>query len=124
MNEAGQVVGYANRYNGGSAELGHSVWLFNGASTTEIGLSGIEHTRNDGYREALSSQLNEAGQVRGYSYRYNGSNVDMGLSAWLYNGATTINIGLVGIEHTRNDGFKYSHPDGMNELGQVRGTSY
>ena len=27
-----------------------------------------------------------------------------GYSAWLYDGATTINIGLTGTEHTRNDG--------------------
>ena len=57
----------------------------------------------------MPDQLNEAGQVSGYSYRYNGGSTDLGHSAWLYDGATTIDIGLTGSEHTRNDGYKYSY---------------
>ena len=56
-----------------------------------------EHTRNDGYKSAaFPTELNEAGQVRGYSDRYNGGSTDLGHSAWLYDGATTIDIGLTG----------------------------
>ena len=40
LNDAGQVVGYENRYNGGSAELGQSAWLYDGLVTRNIGLTG------------------------------------------------------------------------------------
>ena len=44
--------------------------------------------------------LNEAGQAVGFSYRFNGGSTDLGRSAWFYNGATTIDIGLTGTEYT------------------------
>jgi hypothetical protein len=121
LNEAGQVLGQSSRYNGGDADMGGSVWLYNGATTIVIGLTDAEHTRNDGYKLSVNQGgFNEAGQVVGYSYRYNGGS---GYSAWFYNGATTINIGLTGNEHTRNNGYKSSFPRKLNEAGQVIGYS-
>ncbi len=122
-NEARQVRGHSSRYNGGSTDLGQTVWLFDGATTINVGLTGSEHTRNDGYKYSEAFDLNEAGQVIGYSYRYNGGSDDLGYSAWLYDGATTINIGLTGNEYTRNDGYKFSGPSQLNEAGQVCGSS-
>ena len=123
LNEAGQVYGYAYRFNGGSTQLGQSVWLYDGATTIKIGLTGAEHTRNDGYKSSEAFQLNEAGQVLGYSYRYNGGSTDMGYSAWLYDGATTIELGLTGSEYTRNDGYKSSAAYWLNKAGQTVGYS-
>jgi hypothetical protein len=123
LNDAGQVAGYSSRYNGGSIDFGQSAWLYDGATTIDIGLTGPEHARNDGYKVAYASQLNEAGQVLGYSWRYNGGSADWGLSAWLYNGATTIDVGLTGPEHTRSDGHKFTTPSQLNEAGQVTGFS-
>jgi hypothetical protein len=122
LNEAGQVRGRSDRYNGGSTLLGYSAWFYDGATTTNIGLIGNEHTRNDGYKNSAASELNEAGQVIGLSGRYNGG-TDSGGSAWLYDGAITIDIGLTGSEHTRNDGYKASEPRHLNESGQVSGYS-
>ena len=31
MNEAGQVIGFSQRYNGGSTSMGGSTWLYDGA---------------------------------------------------------------------------------------------
>jgi hypothetical protein len=124
LNEAGQVRGYSYRYNGGSTALGLSAWLYNGSTTIDIGLTGSEHTRDDGYKYSLTSQMNETGQVTGYSQRYNCCVQDWGRSAWLYNGSTTIHIGLTGAEHTRYDGYKYSLTSQMNDAGQVIGYSY
>jgi REP element-mobilizing transposase RayT len=126
--EAGQVIGYANRNDGGSTDLGRSAWLYNGATTINIGLTGPEHTRNDGYKVTSilpnsSIGWNEAGQVIGNSNRYNGSSFDRGRSTWLYNGTTTIPIGLTGPEYTRSDGYKYSGTLRLNEAGQVIGYS-
>jgi hypothetical protein len=127
LNEAGQVIGYSARYNGGSTSLGQGAWFFNGTTTVPIGLTGPEHTRNDGYKLSRFANteraLNSAGQVTGISYRYNNGNIQLGQSAWLYNGATTIDIGLTGSEHTRNDGYKYSDVKDWNEAGQTIGYS-
>jgi hypothetical protein len=123
LNEAGQVSGYSKRYNGGSVDLGRTAWVYNGTSTIDVGLTGSEHTRDDGYKYSSIGQLNEAGQVHGYANRYNGGSADLGRSAWFYNNATTIDIGLTDSEHTRNDGYKYSDVNELNEAGQVTGRS-
>jgi hypothetical protein len=123
LNEAGQVTGSSVRYKGGSTEFGQSVWLYDGATTIEIGLTGAEYTRDDGYRVNRVDRLNDAGQVSGYSERFNGSSY-LGTSAWLYNGTTTIEIGPTGAEFTRSDGSRYYDADGsfeLNQAGQVAG---
>lgn len=123
LNEAGQVVGVSERYNGGT-ESGESVWFYNGTTTFDIGLTGAEHTRSDGYRSAFPDFLNEAGDAVGNSERYNGGVTNLGSSTWIYNGTTTIEVGLTGAEHTRSDGYKFSYATRLNEAGQVAGNSY
>ena len=123
LNEAGHVLGVSDRYYGGNTDFGRSVWIYNGATTIDIGLTGSEHTRDDGYKLSGTFQLNEAGQVRGYSERYNGSNTNLGQSAWLFNGTTTIDVGLTGADHTRSNGSKTSEAEHLNEAGQVSGYS-
>lgn len=123
LNEAGHVVGLSSRYNGGSANLGDSVWLYNGTTTVDIGLTGAEYTRNDGYKDSHPVELNNAGQVAGYSDRFNGGSADMGKSAWLHDGATTLNIGLTGDDHTDYLGYRYSEVTDLNQSGQVAGFS-
>ena len=102
--------------------MGSSAWLYNGATTIDIGLTGSEYTSNDGEKDSDIHQLNEAGQVSGFSTRFNGGSTNLGDTAWLYNGMATIAIGLTGSEHTQNGGYKYSYADQLNEAGQVRGT--
>jgi hypothetical protein len=123
LNQAGQVLGISGRFNGGSASLGSTAWLYDGTTTLQIGLTGPEQTRDDGFKQGFPLQLNEAGQARGYSPRYNGGSTPLGYNTWLYNGTTTIQIGLTGPEHTRNDGYKASWTEDLNETGQVRGYS-
>ncbi len=123
LNEAGQVLGQAKRYNGGSTDLGQSVWLYNGSRTRNIGLTDSEHTRDDGYQVSVWRNLNQAGQVLGQARRYNGGSTDLGQSAWLYNGSRTRNIGLTGNEHTRDDGYQNNRAEQLNEAGHVSGTA-
>jgi hypothetical protein len=123
LNEAGQVLGGAARFNGSSAELGASAWLYDGSNTVTIGLIDAEHTRDDGYKYSVGFNLNQAGQVVGQSERYNGGSIALGLSAWFYDGVSTINIGLTNNEHTRDDGYKASYVGWMNAAGQVSGNS-
>ena len=57
------------------------------------------------------------------SDRFNGGSTDMGQSTWLYDGTSTINIGMTDPAHTRNDGYRYSRSYHLNESGQVTGQS-
>jgi hypothetical protein len=123
LNEAGQVIGDSTRFNGGSADLGRSAWLYDGTTTLNIGLTDSVHTRNDGFQDSLASRLNQAGEVAGVSHRYNGGSLDLGRSAWLYDGTNTVEIGLTDGEHSRNDGYRGSYVFGLNNAGQVIGES-
>lgn len=119
LNEAGQVIGYSSRFDGDTG-LGRSAWLYDGSSTSNIGLSDAVHTRYDGVRFSEPWRLNDAGQVVGYSSRYSGINSG-GRSTWLYDGTSTVNIGLTDAEHTGSSGFQYNTPSHLNKLGQVTG---
>jgi len=128
LNQIGQVVGRSNRFTSGGTSLGQSAWLYDGTTTVKLGLTDAEHTAYDGFRENINVELNEAGQVLGYSTRYNGGFHDSlfgpGRSVWLYNGSSTLNIGLADAEHTDNFGNKYSDAYELNEAGQVIGGSW
>lgn len=121
--ESGYVRGGSSRYNGGNVDLGFSSWVYDGTNTTLIGLEGLEYTRSDGLQNVVNSQMNEAGQVRGFSTRYNGTNLNLGSSAWIYDGASTVHLGFTGSEYTAGNGTKVSTALDMNEAGQVIGFS-
>ncbi|HEY3393407.1 MAG TPA: DUF3466 family protein [Lacipirellulaceae bacterium] len=122
LNEAGQGIGYSNRLIDNIFDRGRTAWLYNGASTVKIGFTDAEHTHSNGTKYSLADQINEAGQVIGYSARYDGD-TSWGYSAWLYNGATTVKIGLTDAEHTLSNGRKSSSAQQLNEVGQVIGYS-
>ena len=121
LNEAGQALGTASRYNG-ATYAGDSVWLYDGATTVNIGLTDAGHTNsNTGYQRNNAYFLNEAGQVVGIAERYNGS-TSTGLSAWLYNGTTTQEIGLMDAGHTNSStGYQHNYANRLNEAGQAAG---
>jgi len=128
LNEAGQAAGYSTRHNAGSYGLGQSAWVYDGASTHKIGLTDAEHTRTtlnpetNGYRYSEVGRFNEAGQATGHSLRYGAGGTSLGNSAWLYDGTTTLNIGLTDALHTRStDGYRYSAAQYLNDAGQVVG---
>lgn len=123
LNEAGMVAGLSWRFVNGSNYSGDSAWLYDGSSTTRIGFYGSEHTRNDQFRSSAISGLNNAGHVIGTSRRYNGGGVQLGQSAWLYDGSTTQVIGLTDALHTKTDGTRYSAVSSLNEAGQAIGFS-
>ena len=45
----------------------------------------------------------------------------MGQSAWLFDGIETQNISLTDVQHTRDDGYRFSFAAEINESGQVMG---
>ncbi len=56
LNYTGQVVGFAERYNGATWN-GRSAWYFNGSSSLEIGLTDAGHTSNTGERRERTGKL-------------------------------------------------------------------
>ncbi len=120
LNDAGQVAGVANRYNG-SASSGNSAWTYNGSSTVAIGLIDATHTGIDGYQSNGVQSINAAGQVFGHTQRYNGGSASMGQSAWRYNGTSTEQVGLTDAINTRDDGYQYNYIQGSNDAGQMAG---
>jgi len=131
LNAAGQVAGTAVRYDAAGNDIGSSAWLYNGTATLNVGLTDPEHTDPFGGRYSGVHALNDAGWVAGTAARFDASGNDLGRSAWLYNGAATLNVGLADPMHTRADGFRYSSGAGiggedeedvlLNALGQVAG---
>ncbi len=119
------MAGTSTRLNGGTAFAGSTAWLYSGGTTTAIGLTDAEHTRDDGRQVSNPSRLNEAGQVAGSSMRYNGTDgsVYLGESIWMYDGASTTRVNPTGTTFTRADGSQASVLLSLNELGQVTGYS-
>lgn len=120
-NEVGGVTGFADRWNGGTTYLGRSAWVDNGSGTTKIGLTDGMYTRSDGFQNSSIMGYANNGKVSGTSQRYNGGSVDLGQSAWHFDGTTTKNISLSAPEFSRNDGYHNSVITFTNTSGQVVG---
>lgn len=102
MNEAGQVFGFSDRFQGTSL-LGHIPWVFAaGPGTREIGLTNNEFTRNDGFQANAATELTEGGWLRGSAARFLGGATNLGQAAWVADAsnAATTRVGLFDAEHT------------------------
>lgn len=123
LTESGKVAGMAKRYNGTANFLGTSAWLYDGTNTVQIGLTGAEHTRGDGYKQSDILTINEAGDVVGHSLRSVDSLDYAGGSAWLHRDGVTKPIGLSGEAYTDDTGYHMSLAKFLNADGQVAGHS-
>ncbi|WP_428938174.1 hypothetical protein [Fontivita pretiosa] len=116
----GQVAGISYRYNGGN-DQGLSAWAYRAAVTTRIGLIDSQHTGAGGYQYSDVSVASDAGYVAGYSDRFDASGQWLGESAWVYDGASSVRIGLLDGEHTYASGHQDNGPLLVNNAGQVAG---
>ncbi|MGI9290769.1 MAG: DUF3466 family protein, partial [Gammaproteobacteria bacterium] len=138
MNASGQVVGTAVRWPELSADgsIGNTAWLFDGSNTFNIGFTDSVHTRSyDNYRNSGFEQnplistssldvMNDAGQVIGYSRRFDAAGASNGTTAWLYDGLNTVRIGYTDAEHTdETTGYQSSVALTINSAGQIVGRS-
>jgi hypothetical protein len=122
INEAGHIAGRAWRNNFNGVNEGQTAWVYNGSETIPVSLSDPKHTYNNFYRYGSVVSLNEAGQALGYSHSY-ANPAPAGNSSWLFNGSTTVVIGLMDDEHTRNDGINRMNAYDLSESGYVLGYS-
>jgi hypothetical protein len=122
LNDNGLVGGVSFRYNS-SATNGLSAWLYDPLTsiTTRVGLRDTAHTARSGSQESRVLLLNNDGQAAGISQQYTGFNQFP--NAWLYDGHTTIPLGLLDARHTSPDGGQYSTPVHLDSAGRVAGYS-
>jgi hypothetical protein len=129
FNEAGQLVGFSERYNSSGTYLGTDAWLFNGISTQQIGLTDSQHSyavSGGIYRTGDARGLNSSGEVIGVSERYGSAGTDLGTDAWIFSGTSTQQIGLTGANYTYSapsGNYQISDPMLLNNAGQVAGIS-
>jgi len=132
-NQADQATGYSNRYASSGTSLGQDSWFFNGSSTVQIGLTGANYSYTIAgsgvYQNSAPVQINSAGQVLGSSNRYNSTGASLGYDAWVYNGTSTVQVGLTGTNYsytyTGTGGGTYQESDAtaINNAGQATGDS-
>lgn len=123
QNTAGQVAGSSIRYTGVDTNNGRDTWVWNGSTTTQVGLIGAGYTGTGGNQISELRFQNNSGQVVGYSVRVYEVNFSNGADAWVWNGTTTTPIGLTGPGYTGSTGFQVSNPLTQNDNGQVTGYS-
>jgi hypothetical protein len=120
ISATGQVAGISRRYNGGN-DQGLSAWAWHNTVTTRIGLTDSQHTGAGGYQYSDVTAASDAGYVAGYSDRFDVSGQWIGESAWIYDGAGSVRIGLLDAEHTYASGYQDNGPLLVNNAGQVAG---
>ena len=120
-NSAGHIAGISQRAMGVSGANGQDSWVWNGVVTTPIGLTGGVYIGSAGYQNSSPVYLNASGQVAGHSQRISGERMDNGADSWVWDGATTIQVGLSGGVYTGSAGYQVSYPAFQNAAGAVAG---
>lgn len=126
--DSGYVSGYSQRYNGGASWLGDTSWVYDipNAQLHEIGYYDAEHTKDTGYQYSRPEYLTESGYISGFSERYNGTAVNLGRTAWVYDipNSQLHEIGYYDAEHTKDTGYQFTDVQlDFSESGYVIGTS-
>ncbi len=124
QSEAGLVAGVSNRYTPSGQGNGRDAWGWNGVQTQQIGLTGAAYTGSAGWQEVdFSLGVNAAGNVSGRSYRISGVDTRNGQDAWVWDGAITRQVGLVGGIYTGTGGHQESSVSISNAAGILAGRS-
>ena len=115
INNSGQVAGHSALYEDGNPK-GWRAFRYDGAGLVSLGVLGTDPS---GRGNSLASDINDVGQVIGYSSYYVGSQFK-GNRAFLYDGNTLINLGAFGKSPS---GEAWSYAEAVNNSGQVIGNS-
>lgn len=122
QNNAGHIVGKSVRIADERTQLGQDSWVWHDGATNQIGLVGAPYLSPSGFQASDPIFLNATGQVVGTSMRCS-STAFLGHDAWVWNGSTTIQVGLIDAAHTSSAGYRDSGPALQNDAGQVVGVS-
>ena len=117
VNDAGTVVGYANKYVGGSNRGDRAVrWDASGTAATELGNLG---TNSSGWMYAQAFAVNDAGTAVGYANKYvGGSNRGDRAVRWDASGTAATELGNLG---TNSSGSTHAGACDVNDAGTAVG---
>lgn len=121
VSESGFAVGSSQRLGTGG---GQSAWMTDpSGSSIRLGYSDAAHTRADGYQFSQAARIAGADRTIGYSYRFNGSDLDA-TTVWISDSSGSLTaVGLMDSEHTRADGVRDGRPFDVTDSGYVVGQS-
>jgi hypothetical protein len=124
LDPTGFVIGATNRYNG-SADAGRVAWLYEPATggTTRLGFTGAPYVGPNGTENTLINGVRRSRWVIGYSSTFAG--LDEYFDPWVYDiqGRSYRHYGLTDADHTKAGSFRSSFIAGMNDRGDVAGSS-
>ncbi|GEA12917.1 DUF3466 family protein [Alteromonas sp. KUL49] len=123
QNEAGHVVGYAQRRDSSNNYQGHSVWQAVDGVTTRLGIFDAEHTGTNNYQRSYVRGQNELGDVIGHSERRNSSNNSHeGQTAWYWDLSAAV-MYTFNLPNAVNalTGYSYSIFNVINDAGVALG---
>jgi hypothetical protein len=119
LSETGFAVGSSSRAAGGT-----TAWIFDGSSTNRIGFVDGAHTSlTTGARVSDVLGVTDQGRAWGGSARYSATGAFSGQSAWIYDGQTTIAVGLSDAQHPGVKPIRDALVERMNSAGQAAGFS-
>ncbi|HEV2294032.1 MAG TPA: hypothetical protein VGR35_09250 [Tepidisphaeraceae bacterium] len=122
LNDAGQVVGKSQRFDGTGTAASYSAYHYSEGLTTRIGLFDGVHVAPDGTQQSNVQFLNQAGQAAGFSLRYDPTQstaVTRGFSGWFYDDDAAKTYPLVFSTHT--DGTALTSISYLSDSGVVVG---
>jgi hypothetical protein len=122
----GAVIGTSSRYSAAGTTMlqTRTPWIYAGDFVRALGFFDSEHTDSAGESHNFVEFVNDSGQVAGNSERLTPAGINKGWTTWLWNGTAQVRMGLVDDDHTRTSyKARFSYVHGINEAGQVIGTS-
>ncbi len=123
INNAGDVLGYSQRFSSSGAPLGQDAWYYNGSTTEQIVVNGAGDsyiTSGGTYETSYISQMNAAGDVIGNSDRYNSTGNSLGQDAWFFDSATD-STDLLQFSVDSANGDSDTYPEVLTDSGAVLG---
>lgn len=120
--ERGLLAGDSKLY-AGANEFGQAVWTADAATgvTTRMGSHDAMHTGVNDYQFSKITAVSKSGAVAGYSERYNGGEVKLGVTAWVYDPIHRAQASF-DISVRKGDFYSSSTIDGVTDDGAVFGS--
>lgn len=124
LTETGWVIGTSRRPLFTNSDAA-SAWVWSSQSgLVRLGFTDAEHTRANGYQLTRAVDVNDLGQVVGYSERSNLSQASNGRTAWVWNPVEGLTrLGFYDANHTSASGIQGSTVSNISEDGRVGGSS-
>ncbi len=113
------VAGYVDL----QSAAGRDAWVWNGQSTSRVGLTTSDYVSTTNGRFSEVQFLAPSGIAAGRSSRNLSTTINTGQDSWLWNGSSTQQVGLVGAGYLSSAGNQYSAVRTLGSNGIAAGVS-